>query len=505
MFYSLKEQAIRDDALLQAIRQIGSRGSSGKQSSNDSKGGGPNSLLGKIGDFISDNIGTLIEGYLGYKGVGAAGRVLGGIGGGGVGRAAGGMAGRAVPQIGMAGRAAASNIIDVQARVISSSASRGALAEGIGTIVPMVLRFLTGPIGLGIMAAAGGFALLKAASNPNYVPGSGRAGRQRVDSFQAKDSNESLTKDQATDFLKDADNRRTYDPKLTPAQNKIKIDNADRDLNEYGGRQRLENISKGLPEYRTPGKGVVSSIYGKRDSPGGVGSTDHKGVDFKMSVGTPINPIADGIVIEANSTGGPTGLGRFVKIQHADGTISTYGHLSAVEVKKDQAVTLDKVLGKSGGDKDTDTGAGASTGPHLHLEVTKGGQNINPASLPGLGAAGEMGRSVQGGMYTSAKVPPAAGNSPAKSGDLKVISSSAIINTKPITDFAKENDAKIGAIQDSLKIKNGILKSLSGKSLEQLTVLRKQVENISLDASDKAEVLKAIDEEIKKKTVPKIM
>lgn len=493
-----KEQSIRDDALLQAIKRIGTGGSTGKQSSNDSKGG-PNSLLGKIGDFISDNIGTLIGGYLGYKGVGAAGRVLGGIGRRGVGTA---IAGRAVPQIGMAGRAAASNIIDVQAKVISSTAARGALAEGIGTIVPMVLRFLTGPVGLGIMAAAGAFGLLKLASNPNYVPGSGRTGRQRVDSFQAKDSKVSLTKDQATDFLKDADNRRTYDSKLTPEQNKIKIDNADRDLNEYGGRQRLENIAKGLPEYRTPGKGVVSSIYGKRDSPGGVGSTDHKGVDFKMNVGTPIYPIADGIVIEANSTGGATGLGRFVKIQHADGTVSTYGHLSAVEVKKNERVTLDKILGKSGGDKGTDTGAGASTGPHLHLEVTKGGQNINPASLPGLGAAGEMGRSVQGGMYTSAKVPGAPKSPTGVSQKSRVISSSAGSNAGPLAEEYKENDAKIAEIKNSSFIKNSIITSLSGKSLEQLTVFRKQVDNItSLNASDKSEVLSAIDEEIKKKTV----
>jgi len=69
------EQAIRDDALLQAIKQIGSRDSGGKKSSDDGRGGS-SSFLGKLGDLISDNLGTIIEGYLGYKGIGAAGRVL---------------------------------------------------------------------------------------------------------------------------------------------------------------------------------------------------------------------------------------------------------------------------------------------------------------------------------------------------------------------------------------------------------------------------------------------
>jgi murein DD-endopeptidase MepM/ murein hydrolase activator NlpD len=401
-----KEQAFRDDKLLEAIKRIGS--SDKKQTKADDKK--ESSFLGNLVDLISDNIGKLIAGYLGIK---YGGKVLGAIGsrvlGGGSGsRVLGGIAGRATPLIGMAGRgaAAAADVIDVQARVISSSAARGALATGIRTVVPMVFSFLTGPIGLGIMAAAGIFALLKTASNPNYVPGTGRVGKSQVDNLGAKDSNKPLTQADAKVYLEDANERKKYDSTKTPEENKTKIDNADRILNEYGGRQRVEGIAKGLPEYRTPGKGIVSSLFGKRDSPGGVGSTDHKGVDFKMNVGTPITPIASGVVIEAETIGGPKGLGKFVKIQHADGIISTYGHLSKVEVKKDQDVTLATSLGKSGGDK-TDLFAGATTGPHLHLEVTKDGKHINPSTLSGLGALGEKNRAVETGMYTTAKAPVA--------------------------------------------------------------------------------------------------
>lgn len=263
--------------------------------------------------------------------------------------------------------------------------------------------------------------------------------------------------------------------------------------------------------YNMPVSGKISSVFGARESTTPGMSKNHQGVDFATVVGSPVYSIASGTVKSLDATGSKEGLGRFVEVDHGQGVISKYGHLSQVSVTVGSKVGPGILLGKSGGDP-ADPGSGISTGAHLHMEATSNGKQINPASLAGLGDLGTMGNSVQlgaaAGMPKAATPGPAAGNSPAQSSNnnqLKVISSSAIINTKPITDFTKENNAKIGAIQDSLKIKNGILKSLSGKSLEQLTVLRKQVENISLDASDKAEVLKAIDEEIKKKTVPAVI
>ena len=405
-----KEQAFRDDALLDAIKRIGS--SDKKQTKNNDKK--ESSFLGNLVDLISDNIGTLIAGYFGIK---YGGKVLGAVGsrvlGGGGSRALGGIAGRATPLIGMAGRgaAAAADVIDVQARVISSTAARGALATGIRTVVPMVLSFLTSPIGLGIMAAAGIFALLKTASNPNYVPGTGKVGKSQVDNLGAKDSNKPLNQEDAKIFLEDANKRKTTKlfPTQTDEQFKKQQAEADRTLNEYGGRQRVENAAKGLPEYRTPGKGVVSSLKGLRDLGLGAGPKEHNGVDLSMSVGTPITPIAPGTVT-AVDTDGKSGLGRFVTITHPDGTTSTYAHLKEVDVKSGAKVEFDTRLGRSGGDKKTDTGAGASTGPHLHLEVKRGGQFIDPATLSGLGALGEKDRAVEAGMYTSAKAaaaPPA--------------------------------------------------------------------------------------------------
>jgi murein DD-endopeptidase MepM/ murein hydrolase activator NlpD len=403
-----KEQAFRDDQLLDAIKRIGS--SDKKQTKADDKK--ESSFLGNLVDLISDNIGTLIAGYLGIK---YGGKVLGAVGsrvlgGGGGSKVLGGIAGRATPLIGMAGRgaAAAADVIDVQARVISSSAARGALATGIRTVVPMVLSFLTGPIGLGIMAAAGIFALLKTASNPNYVPGTGRVGKSQVDNLGATDSNKPLKQDDAKTLLEDANRRKTTKSfaDQTDVQFKKQQAEADRDLNAYGGRQRVENAAQGLPEYRTPGEGVVSSLKGLRDLGLGAGPKEHNGVDLKMNVGTKITPIAPGTVT-AVDTAGKSGLGRFVTIQHADGTTSTYAHLKEVNVKDKETVDFNTPLGLSGGDGNTDNAAGASTGPHLHLEVKRNGKFIDPATLSGLGALGEKNRAVKAGMYTTAKAPVA--------------------------------------------------------------------------------------------------
>ena len=274
------EQAVRDDALLQAIKQIGSRDSSGKKSSNDGKGGS-SSFLGKLGDLISDNIGTIIGGYLGLKGLGAAGRALGGVGRGGVGRAAGSIAGRAVPQI--AGRAAAGAVIDVQAKVISSTVARGALAEGVATVVPMVLRFLTGPIGMSIMAAAGIGAYLYSKRDPEKAAAaSANAALKKLETAPPASSGASnkakITQDEAKALLEDrarkeevaakaeaeAD-RISKSPTATAQQIKTAKTYAegrrkavDYDINAMGGLNRVQTIAGGKKD---PGAPVTMDKY----------------------------------------------------------------------------------------------------------------------------------------------------------------------------------------------------------------------------------------------------
>jgi murein DD-endopeptidase MepM/ murein hydrolase activator NlpD len=95
----------------------------------------------------------------------------------------------------------------------------------------------------------------------------------------------------------------------------------------------------------------------------------HAGEDFGVPVGTPLTSMSTGTV----SFAGPeSGFGILVQIRYWDGTVSYYGHMSAVSVKVGQHVDPGQVVGESGN-------TGHSTGPHLHLEIhPNGGAPIDP-------------------------------------------------------------------------------------------------------------------------------
>lgn len=117
-----------------------------------------------------------------------------------------------------------------------------------------------------------------------------------------------------------------------------------------------------------PISGVITSRYGHRSSPGGIGSTNHKGMDISAKAGTTIKAAATGTVKFAGYKGS---LGNLVIIESEKGIETYYGHCSKIYVKKGQKVTA--------GDKIAAVGqTGAATGPHLHLEIHVNGKVINP-------------------------------------------------------------------------------------------------------------------------------
>jgi murein DD-endopeptidase MepM/ murein hydrolase activator NlpD len=119
-----------------------------------------------------------------------------------------------------------------------------------------------------------------------------------------------------------------------------------------------------------PVDGRLSSGFGPRVSPGGVGSTFHRGQDYAVPVGTAVRAPADGVVIE---TGTDAKLGRFIVIDHGNKVISKFGHLSDNQVVGEgQVVTQGQTIARSG-----NTGS-ATTGPHLHHQVTVGGKPVDP-------------------------------------------------------------------------------------------------------------------------------
>jgi len=97
----------------------------------------------------------------------------------------------------------------------------------------------------------------------------------------------------------------------------------------------------------------------------------HTGVDFTAPIGTPIYASGDGVVVEAENN--RSGYGLMVTIDHGYGYQSLYAHMSKINVKKGQRVKRGEIIGLVGN-------TGISTAPHLHYEIIKSGQKVNPVN-----------------------------------------------------------------------------------------------------------------------------
>ena len=114
---------------------------------------------------------------------------------------------------------------------------------------------------------------------------------------------------------------------------------------------------------------LVTSPVGARVSPGGVGSTNHQGIDIGAAYGTNVLASKSGVVLLACWYGG---YGNCVIIQHgAGGYYTTYGHMSRILVWEGQEVDQGQVIGLCGS-------TGNSTGPHIHFEIHEAGVVKNP-------------------------------------------------------------------------------------------------------------------------------
>lgn len=100
--------------------------------------------------------------------------------------------------------------------------------------------------------------------------------------------------------------------------------------------------------------------------------TFHPGLDIHGKKGDPIFSIMSGHVQAIQTS--RFGYGNAILIDHGSGLTSLYGHLSKIEVKEGDEVTLKTEIGLMGS-------TGHSTGPHLHLEVHQDGRPFNPLTL----------------------------------------------------------------------------------------------------------------------------
>ncbi len=131
----------------------------------------------------------------------------------------------------------------------------------------------------------------------------------------------------------------------------------------------VERGTKIPPTYIKPiAGGRRSSGFGARSAPTKGASTNHKGIDWAVPIGTTVVASNAGTVTHA---GWASGYGYAVYISHGDGRQTRYGHLSKVLVKPGQTVSQGERIALSGN-------TGRSTGPHLHFEIRINGTAVNP-------------------------------------------------------------------------------------------------------------------------------
>jgi murein DD-endopeptidase MepM/ murein hydrolase activator NlpD len=146
------------------------------------------------------------------------------------------------------------------------------------------------------------------------------------------------------------------------AYNRLKT--ASMSSNVIAGRRWLVNTTPSL----WPVMGRLLSHFGSREDPFHGHQAFHSGVDLSAAIGTPVKATADGIVREADWSGG---YGKLIVLDHGNGLQTYYAHLSRIDVLPGQEVRMGQVIGATGA-------TGRATSPHLHYEVRRGGAVVNP-------------------------------------------------------------------------------------------------------------------------------
>ena len=145
------------------------------------------------------------------------------------------------------------------------------------------------------------------------------------------------------------------------------------DLQKLLGAIKNENYRRDVTPSQWPTDGgFISSPFGGRPNPfSGYGRDWHPGIDIAVDYGTPVYASAAGYVQQAGWYGG---YGKYIRLGHDFGYETAYGHMSRLAVSAGSFVKKGEVIGYVGS-------TGYSTGPHLHFEILKYGEQVNPSSL----------------------------------------------------------------------------------------------------------------------------
>jgi murein DD-endopeptidase MepM/ murein hydrolase activator NlpD len=166
-----------------------------------------------------------------------------------------------------------------------------------------------------------------------------------------------------------------------PNSEQLQVIKEDQDL-------KRKTFSRTTPEreweggFSPPVDAPTSDGFGTRRVFNGETKSVHQGLDYRVGPGTPVSAVNGGTVILAR----PLYFeGNCVVLDHGQGLLSLYLHLSEIKVKEGERVTGGQLLGLSGA-------TGRATGPHLHIAVRWQGVYLNPATLLSLQVPDSQGK-----------------------------------------------------------------------------------------------------------------
>jgi murein DD-endopeptidase MepM/ murein hydrolase activator NlpD len=135
--------------------------------------------------------------------------------------------------------------------------------------------------------------------------------------------------------------------------------------------QRITPDREWSGPFHAPVTAPISDVFGTRRTFNGKVQSVHQGLDYAVPRGTPVSTLNSGTVLLAQ----PLFFeGNCVVVDHGQGLLSLYLHLSEIKVKQGERVERGQEIGLSGG-------TGRATGPHLHIAVRWQGVYLNPATL----------------------------------------------------------------------------------------------------------------------------
>jgi murein DD-endopeptidase MepM/ murein hydrolase activator NlpD len=183
---------------------------------------------------------------------------------------------------------------------------------------------------------------------------------------------------QPKDTLKTISEEYGLDESVLKNTNFISDDDLQKDIFIFvpGKRPLVDLLNENMQQkyalrelFVSPLAGRITSAFGKRRHPVTGKASRHGGIDIAVKQGSWVGAAASGVVTVASYDVGHYGVAVF--IDHQNGYITHYGHLSKILVRHGQRVRQGQLIARSGS-------TGRSTGPHLHFTIKKNGVNIDP-------------------------------------------------------------------------------------------------------------------------------